>query len=73
MLLQLNFWFFIDSKAYSKVLEKIQSAWNKRNFDKRLVDKRKKIEKKNETPKQSKIPVSTLQPKIVDDVDNYIS
>ncbi len=73
VLLQLNFWFFIDSKAYSKVLEKIQSTWNKRNFDKRPVENRKKIEKKNETPKQSKIPVSTLQPKIVDDVDNYIS
>jgi hypothetical protein len=45
VLLQLNFWFFIDSEAYSKVLEKIQSTWNKRNFDKRPVDNKKKIEK----------------------------
>ncbi|ENW83069.1 MULTISPECIES: hypothetical protein [unclassified Acinetobacter] len=73
VLLQLNFWFFIDSKAYYKVLEKIQSTWNKRNFDKRPVDNRKKIAKKNETSQPPKKPVSTLQPKTVDDVDNYIS
>lgn len=77
VLLQLNFWFCIDSEAYSKVLETIQGTWNKRNFDKRPVSARKKIAKKSKTSKESSESTSTLpstiQPKIVDDVDNYIS
>jgi hypothetical protein len=56
VLLQLNFWFFIDSKAYSKVLEKIQSTWNKRNFDKRPVENRKKIEKRMKHLNSQKYP-----------------
>jgi hypothetical protein len=47
---------FIDSKAYSKVLEKIQSTWNKRNFDKRPVENRKKIEKRMKHLNSQKYP-----------------
>jgi hypothetical protein len=39
---QLNFWYLISPDAYNQILKRIQSSWNKREFDKRPKSERKR-------------------------------
>lgn len=49
---QLNFWYLISPDAHNRVLKRIQSSWNKREFDRRPKSARKVIAKKSELSKE---------------------
>lgn len=59
---QLNFWYLISPDAYNQILKRIQSSWNKREFDKRPKSERKKIAKKSELPKEDSQQPKTKLP-----------
>ncbi|MDH0032952.1 MULTISPECIES: hypothetical protein [unclassified Acinetobacter] len=59
---QLNFWYLISPDAYNQVLKRIQSSWNKREFNKRPKSERKKIAKKSELPKEDSEQSKTKLP-----------